>query len=742
MSFITLRRSAPKTNRPACSAPLKVAPTLSIPSAPALHPIVQAKLRIGAPNDKFEQEADRVAEQVMRMPDATPAAESPPISLTGPEAVQRTCAACANGGTCPKCEEKLRRQPMEEEDELQAKQGPGNTPAVTPEVQTQIDSLRGGGQPLDPATRALMESRFGYDFSRVRVHSGASAEQSAHDVNANAYTVGHNIVFGAGRFAPGTNEGQRLIAHELTHVVQQSGREGNRVGQGNGNRGLSPIFVPEVTQVLARDPNKPNSKPASAHGKKRDVHSMSEAEIRKEIDRNFAEQERPQTPRKRWLELSERGTELQEELERRSNEAWDTALAAAALEGLQEMITRATRTNDDFDKKLHYAIETLAAVEKRLVEYLGYYEEAYDRFVAVLAKAKSDAAARKQRYEIVSGILIGTGVGLAAGAILKFAKGAYTVVAEAGSEVVESVLGGLGDADSPDFAPPANLDPKLHSIPVRDQIMDAWRGLGKFNLTTHAFGNFRYDLLQLATDLKDDPTKERVAQVYQLVARLHIENIQGKLDELHESVYEFLVASGHPLLRKLAWDIEQDLWIQWIDALREKDEEAYHGLSPRVSSALAEAEKQGLVHLPRPSFEALDEGVIEKRLEEIGVLGARGGESRLGVDFGRWTTASDTEDAQRAARREVTQLNQVGRYGVVSDDIGPKGRGTVRIRNDLHEKLGKKPPTDQGPEGTFPAVLWSTDPVKAWQIVRVMGTSSKGLEVQPAYDKNYAPVFI
>lgn len=76
---------------------------------------------------------------------------------------------------------------------------------------------------LDPGTRAFMESRFGYDFSAVRVHSGTAAGQSARDVNARAYTAGHDIVFGAGRFAPGTPDGRRLIAHELTHVVQQSG---------------------------------------------------------------------------------------------------------------------------------------------------------------------------------------------------------------------------------------------------------------------------------------------------------------------------------------------------------------------------------------------------------------------------------------------------------------------------------------------------------------------------------------
>src|SRR5260370_26046343 len=83
------------------------------------------------------------------------------------------------------------------------------------------DVLSSPGQPLDASTRAFMEPRFGHDFSRVRVHLGGCDAQSARDLNADAYTVGQHIVFGAGRFAPETHVGRRLLAHELTHVVQQ-----------------------------------------------------------------------------------------------------------------------------------------------------------------------------------------------------------------------------------------------------------------------------------------------------------------------------------------------------------------------------------------------------------------------------------------------------------------------------------------------------------------------------------------
>ena len=95
----------------------------------------------------------------------------------------------------------------------------GNVAEVPPIVH---DVLRSTGQPLDASTRHVMEPRFGHDFSHVRVHTDARAAESARAVNALAYTVGSNVVFDSARYAPGTSQGQRLIAHELTHVVQQS----------------------------------------------------------------------------------------------------------------------------------------------------------------------------------------------------------------------------------------------------------------------------------------------------------------------------------------------------------------------------------------------------------------------------------------------------------------------------------------------------------------------------------------
>lgn len=124
---------------------------------------------------------------------------------------------CACGGTpgpdgeCAGCRKKrLQRRATSQAETSSA-------PPIVGEV------LRSPGRPLDHTTRAFMEARFGHDFGRVRVHEDAKAAESARAVSAQAYTVGQDVIFGKGRYAPNTHEGKRLLAHELTHVVQQRG---------------------------------------------------------------------------------------------------------------------------------------------------------------------------------------------------------------------------------------------------------------------------------------------------------------------------------------------------------------------------------------------------------------------------------------------------------------------------------------------------------------------------------------
>lgn len=169
---------------------------------------LQAKLRIGQPGDIYEQEADRVAEQIMRMPD---------VSEVRDTRIQRKC---------PKCLKERSGLPGKDkkEEKLQAKEISSKIPEIAPQIESNINSLKGGGQPLAESTRAFFEQRFGQDFSQVRVHTDAKAAESAQAVNAKAYTVGNNMVFGKGEYEPEATVGRRLLAHELTHVVQQVSR--------------------------------------------------------------------------------------------------------------------------------------------------------------------------------------------------------------------------------------------------------------------------------------------------------------------------------------------------------------------------------------------------------------------------------------------------------------------------------------------------------------------------------------
>jgi hypothetical protein len=176
---------------------------------------IQRKLVVNEPGDQYEQEADRVAEQVMRMPD--PEVPQAKARLHAALLVQRKCAQCEE-------EEKLQRKcaKCEEEEKLQRKETLGSSePGVAPAIVHEV--LNSGGKALDSRARTFFESRFGRDFSRVRIYSGGKAAESAMAVNARAYTVGAQIVLGGSEADLQTNNGRRLLAHELTHVIQQGG---------------------------------------------------------------------------------------------------------------------------------------------------------------------------------------------------------------------------------------------------------------------------------------------------------------------------------------------------------------------------------------------------------------------------------------------------------------------------------------------------------------------------------------
>ena len=174
-------------------------------------PYIQAKLQVSTPGDPFEQEADRVADRVMRMAEPGPVSSCSSCANAGP--IQRACAECEakkhtdDDHTVQIVHRKAEPEPLLDQDDSS--------------VASNINALNGGGSSLPETTRTFFESRFRTDFRQVRVHTGAIAAEAARSINAKAFTLGRNIAFASGQYAPESNEGRRLLAHELVHTIQQ-----------------------------------------------------------------------------------------------------------------------------------------------------------------------------------------------------------------------------------------------------------------------------------------------------------------------------------------------------------------------------------------------------------------------------------------------------------------------------------------------------------------------------------------
>jgi hypothetical protein len=196
-------------------------------------PRCQAKssLTIGAANDAHEQEADRVADAVVNgQPGGPIAQDGPALQTKLYRKVLEPYEMYDSMGPAPG-EDALPEEDAEPEEDavpvsLQRKEAPaqsdGDTAVPAGYEQSLQHAIQGGGTTLPADTRGFMESRFGHDFSGVRVHHGTQAETLSRQIDARAFTVGQDIFFGRSEYAPSSREGQHLLAHELTHVVQQS----------------------------------------------------------------------------------------------------------------------------------------------------------------------------------------------------------------------------------------------------------------------------------------------------------------------------------------------------------------------------------------------------------------------------------------------------------------------------------------------------------------------------------------
>jgi hypothetical protein len=209
---------------------------------------IQTKLRVGQPGYIYEQEAERLAKQVMKMSDIQ-LQRQPEEEEKKEEEQIRPKPIVEQSTPLVKRQAEEEEEGEEEEENLQMKASLRQIPEVGPGIESRINVIKGSGQPLPASTRAFFEPCFGYDLDKVRIHTGAYAAETAQELDARAFTIGHHIVFGTGQYAPSTTAGRHTLAHELTHVMQQmTDMSRPRLGY------LMPADIP--TSIVRRSPNR------------------------------------------------------------------------------------------------------------------------------------------------------------------------------------------------------------------------------------------------------------------------------------------------------------------------------------------------------------------------------------------------------------------------------------------------------------------------------------------------------
>lgn len=219
---------------------------------------IQTKLTVGKPNDKYEQEADRVADQVVNStPSLQPAIQKkcasceqeekdqmkPALQKTEEEEVQSKANPTIMKMDKEEVQPKIQRKAEEEDIQAKSENSDDNTKASS-YVESTIKNTRGQGSPMAKSTRAEMENGIGADFSGVRIHTDSSAVKMNQEMGARAFTTGRDVYFNTGQYRPETKSGKQLLAHELTHVVQQS----PNLQMKRSNSKITPTNRPQISR--------------------------------------------------------------------------------------------------------------------------------------------------------------------------------------------------------------------------------------------------------------------------------------------------------------------------------------------------------------------------------------------------------------------------------------------------------------------------------------------------------------
>lgn len=430
--------------------------------------------------------------------------------------------------------------------------------------------------------------------------------------------------------------------------------------------------------------------------------------------------------------LLRRQDAIDRELTRLGESAPTGTPASIAARGPKAQADALVRAADGLSADLAAFLEEfrqgLAFVESDFETYFGHYERAYDQFVKVLGQAKSDAAAREALIGALAGIVIGTGLGLGAGAILGATRGLGKLIEGASTEVAEF---GVATGGAQLYtAAPGIFDPSGSSAAVKAsegwrKLAQAWKAYALLNQPILAFGRYVTAVKLAQAHLGSWATGGRpphsIAELARTVHRLRQPGpatMSKALGITRSGFRTFMAMANTPVLHRSPGELEQDMWILWMSRL---------GDVPPSVGPLAKLQRPARIR--ERIYDALDEDAVEKHLRRIGVLGGKF--SRTRVDFGDWTSASDTAKAHEQAKSEQARMQQLGRLAVAITPVTP-GTGLVRMRHDAYRAAGRPDPEPESVEHYYRATTWwLKQSLRPGTVGLVRDTESGRLAVSP-----------
>jgi hypothetical protein len=519
---------------------------------------------------------------------------------------------------------------------MESRAAPGMPRSVSPrepteaapagrELAVMITDQHGNGRALPAETRIMLTQALGMELGDVRLHTDLTADRLARTVGAVAFTSGQDIFFKRGAYDRSSRDGLHLLAHEVTHTAQHA------AGLVNHSAASAGITVSSPTDGLER-----------AADETADYVVNHMVELQPAIRYDDGRSERPAV-----VQQAVKPEVLRQETTPAPTPAPTPSRPTPEYFARSDVEKILGRTKSRFVQIASYvdeAPQVIGKVKHQLSVVSSRYQHAYNEYAETIRRAREDA----RREEEIINTVIAIGVGVLVGVAPEFlgfaeaidelslgwrlaAEGVKEGVKEAGAHGIEA--SGISKVKGTELEP-GGLDPRVLDLEISRGLEKAYQGVVKVaGLEPPLFfmhGAAEYALAEIRAQVSGAPAEMTQSNLSDLVAALiqadyglqTMDTIIPKaIDQLHELQQRVLKAPYYDADR-----MEQDIWIIWMSDISYED--------------------SGV----------LDRDAIEDHLLDIHVLGP--GDSRLGVDFGWWTTKDDEIKAIRAARKELTNINR------------------------------------------------------------------------------------